>query len=257
MIETHDKALPHLRPAITKFELGQGADRIVGLMSLPATTPAPVMISLPGLDSTKETRHGSRASWVARGFAVLSIDGPGQGEASRWSTIRHDYEVAISAVIDWIEQQDALDETRIAVVGMSLSGYYAPRAAAFEPRISATVGNCGPYDWAECFDIIPQVTREAFTYYSGAESEEQARELAAKLTLKGVAQNITSPLLIVHGERDPLIPWQQGQRIVDEASGPAEFVLVEGGNHGVNNLPFRARPVILDWVCDQLHVPYN
>lgn len=254
MLEIHDKALPHMRPAVTKFELGDGEDRIVGLLSTPSRGPAPVVLLLPGLDSTKETRHAARGAWVARGFAVVSIDGPGQGEASRWSTIRPDYNVAVSSVIDWIEQQDALDHTRIAIIGVSLGGFYAPLAAANDPRIAATVGNCGPYDWAACWDLIPQVTREAFIHYSGASSESEALDIAAQMTLDGVAERITTPLLIVHGERDPLIPWEHGKRMVDEASGPAELVLVEGGNHGVNNLPFASFPVIRDWVCDQLGV---
>ncbi len=257
MLDTHDKALPHLRPTITKFELGDGAQRIVGLMSMPTEQPAPVVILLPGLDSTKETRHGARAAWVARGCAVLSIDGPGQGEASRWSTIRPDYDVAVSSLIDWIEQQPALDATRIAVIGVSLGGYYAPRAAAFEKRITAVVGNCGPYDWEACWDLIPQVTREAFIHYSGASTEAEALDIGRQINLEGVASKITAPILIVHGERDPLIPWEQGKRIADEASGPSEFVLVRGGNHGANNLPFESEPVVRDWVCDQLDVSYR
>ena len=47
--------------------------------------------------------------------------------------IRPDYNVAVSSVIDWIEQQDALDHTRIAIIGVSLGGYYAPLAAANDP----------------------------------------------------------------------------------------------------------------------------
>lgn len=260
MLEIHDKAVPYMRPAVEKFEIGEAADRIVGLVSTPESQGEnagqfPVVLLLPGLDSTKETRHGARVGWVARGFAVISIDGPGQGEASRWSTIRPDYNVAVSAVIDWIEQQEQLDATRIAVIGISLGGYYAPRAAAFEPRISATVGNCGPYDFSQCWDRIPQVTKEAFIHYSGADSEAEGYEIAQKMTLEGIAGRITSPLLIVHGERDPLIPAEHGQRIVDEASGPAELVLTQGGNHGVNNLPFASGPAIRDWVCKQLGVP--
>lgn len=258
MLATHDKAVPHLRPAVERVEFGQDRDRIVGLLSTPSGSgPAPVVIFLPGLDSTKETRHGGAARFVARGFAVLSMDGPGQGEASRWSNIRPDYEVAVSAAIDWIEGRDELDDSRVAIIGMSLGGYYAPRAAAFETRIAAAVGNCGPYRFDQCWDLIPQVTREAFIHYSGAADADEGRELAAGLTLEGVASRIACPLLIVHGERDPLIPWQHGQRIVDEAGGPAELILVEGGNHGVNNLPFESGPVILDWVCDQLGVDYH
>lgn len=253
MLESHDKALPHLRPATSKIEVGEGADRIVGLVSRPTgDDPAPVAIFVPGLDSTKETRHGAAGGWVAEGYAVISMDGPGQGEASRWSTIRPDYEVAVTAMVDWIVAEPGFDESKIALLGGSLAGYYAPRAACFEHRLAAVVGNCGPYDWAECWDLIPQVTREAFEHYSGASDADEARRLAAGLTLDGIAHQITTPLLIVHGDRDPLVPWEQGKRIADEASGPSEFVLVEDGNHVVNNFPYETGPVIREWVGRQL-----
>ena len=77
----------------------------------------------PGLDSTKETRHQSRGAWLRRGVAVLSVDGPGQGEASQWSTIRPDYEVAMRGVIDWIETRPDLDAGRIGIFGVSMGGY--------------------------------------------------------------------------------------------------------------------------------------
>jgi 2,6-dihydroxypseudooxynicotine hydrolase len=275
MLETHDRALPNLRPAVQKVEFflpaavsppvpgaagedgspgedGRGT-RCVGLLSVPAGEgPHPVVILLPGLDSTKETRHGGRGRWIGRGVAVLSMDGPGQGEASRWSVVRPDYEVAMAAAIDWIESRPELDGSRVGVVGASLAGYYAPRAAAFEPRITATVANCGPYDWGECWPILPTVTREAFQQYSGSPTLEEAGEKAKAFSLEGVAERITSPLIVFHGELDPLIPWQQGERIAREARG--EFVFVEAGNHGLNNKSYTWVPRSLDWMCDHLGI---
>ncbi len=128
-----------------------------------------------GLDSTKEGRHRARGSYLRRGVAVLSLDGPGQGEASQWLTIRPDYEHVIAAAIDHLETRDDLDASRVGIYGMSLGGYYAPRAAAHEPRISACAGNCGPYDWGACFATLPQVTREAFQHYSGAHTHGRGR----------------------------------------------------------------------------------
>lgn len=189
---------------------------------------------------------------MARGMAVLSLDGPGQGEASQWSTARPDYEVAITAAIDWLEGRDDLDAARIGLVGASLGGYYAPRAAAHEPRVMATVANCGPYDWAACWDGLPEVTRRAFAHYAGARSPEHALRLAAGFSLDGHLDALDRPLLVFHGSADPLIPWEQGARIAAEAAGPSEFVLVEGGNHGINNYPYRWITRAQDWLADHL-----
>ncbi len=252
MLSCYERAIPGMRPAVEKVIIeGTGDLRMVALLSVPAPG-APVIIVLPGLDSTKETRHFARGGWMKLGFAVLSLDGPGQGEASSWSTARPDYEVAVTAAVDWIESRPDLDGTRIGLFGSSLGGYYAPRAAAFEPRIKATVTNCGPYDWGECWDGLPVVTREAFTHYSGARDAEHARELASAFSLDGVLRHLDRPVLVVHGSKDPLIPWQQGRRIAEEAAGDSTFHLVEGGNHGINNLPYRWIPMAQDWMVRQL-----
>ena len=253
MLRCYDNALPHLEPAVEKVAIpGRGdAPRMVGLLSVPKDVDrAPVVIVLPGLDSTKETRHQSRGAWLRRGIAVLSVDGPGQGESSAWSVIQPDYEVAVAGMIDWIGTREDLDASRVGLFGTSLAGYYAPRAAAFEKRVVAVVGNCGPYDWSECFDILPQVTKEAYTYYSGASDESEARVKAGELSLEGVAAQITCPLLIVHGSDDPFIPWEQGERIASEAGG--EFLLVEGGTHGVNNKPHAWQAYAIDWMTGHL-----
>jgi pimeloyl-ACP methyl ester carboxylesterase len=66
--------------------------------------------------------------------------------------IRPDYEATAAAAIDYLTARGDVDADRIGVNGASLGGYYAARVAAHEPRVKATVANCGPYDWAECFD---------------------------------------------------------------------------------------------------------
>ena len=252
MLACHDRARPNMSPAVEQVEIDASDGlRRVALLSVPSPG-APVLIVLPGLDSTKETRHSARAGWMAAGFAVLSLDGPGQGEASTWSTARPDYEVAISAAIDWIEERDDLDASRIGLLGSSLGGYYAPRAAAFEPRVRATIGNCGPFDFSQCWDLLPTVTREAFTHYTGSTDDAAALEFAKQFSLDGVLQRLDRPLLVVHGSDDPFIPWKQGERIVAETAGPSEFLLVEGGNHGINNLAYRWAPFARDWMIDNV-----
>ena len=252
MLACYGRAMPGLLPPVEKVAI-EGPDglRMVALLSV-VRPGAPVVIVLPGLDSTKETRHSARGGWMSRGFSVLSLDGPGQGEASRWSAVRPDYERAMSATIDWLETRSDIDASRIGLFGSSLGGYYAPRAAALEPRITAVVGICGPFDWAECWDMLPVVTKEAFAHYARATDLAGARRRAEDFTLEGVMANLDRPLLVVHGDEDPQIPWQQGRRIVDEAGGPAEFVLVEGGNHGISNLRYRMVPVVHDWMVENV-----
>ena len=253
MVECHDRVLDRQRPRVEKVEIPFPEAPLLGLLSVPERVERPpVVMVLPGLDSTKETRHSGRGALLSRGVAVLSLDGPGQGEMSKRLPLRHDYEVAVTAAVDWIENRPELDASRIGVNGASLGGYYACRAAAFEPRVVATVANCGPYDWGECWDGLPVVTRGAFRRYSHSTTDSEAREKAQTLTLDGVAERIESPIMVIFGKQDPLIPWQQGQRVVDEVKGEAVFLTVDHGGHSVNDFPYLVRPVANDWLAGKL-----
>ena len=107
--------------------------------------------------------------FLDRGMATFSLDGPGQGETGFHSHIRPDYEVAVTAALDALAGRPELDLGRVGAAGMSLGGYYAVRAAAFEPRLKAIAGVSGAYDMSAAWDTKPSLTREAFASYSGAE----------------------------------------------------------------------------------------
>ena len=59
------------------------------------------------------------------------------------------------------------------------------------------------------------------------------------------------PCLVVTGARDRVISWQQTRRIADAVPG-AELVLYEDGTHVCNNIPFKYRPLVSDWMREQL-----
>jgi dipeptidyl aminopeptidase/acylaminoacyl peptidase len=241
-----------LDPTAERIEAALAGDRVAANLRRPEQAGRwPLVVLIPGLDSTKEEFYAWESVFLARGMATLSLDGPGQGESGFAMPIRPDYEVAVAAVLDVIAGREDLDLERIGAAGVSLGGYYAPRAAAFEPRIKAVAGISGPYDMAVQWDSMPSLTREAFIHHSGAASEGQARERAALLTLEGVAGAIEQPCLIVTGKRDRVIPWEQTKRIAD-AAPRSEWVLYEEGTHVCNNIPFKYRPLVADWLRDRL-----
>ena len=256
MVECHERALPYMEPAVEKIRIPYQDTHILGLFSTPrGEGPFPVLIILSGLDSTKETRHRARGTYLRRGLAVLSLEGPGQGELSQRMKISPNFEWAVSAAIDYLETRKDVDSSRIGIFGMSMGGFYAPRAAAFEPRITALAGSCGEYDYSESFmlDTRPLVSQEAFIYYSGSKTREEAYEFSKQLTLEGVADRITCPLLVVHGKQDPIVPWQHGKMIVDHASSKdKQFILFEEGIHSLSNIRYKAGPLVADWLAEKL-----
>jgi 2,6-dihydroxypseudooxynicotine hydrolase len=209
----------------------------------------------PGLDSTKEELHAYEEPFLARGIATLAIDGPGQGEAEYDMPICGDYETAARAVADWIETRADLDAGRMAICGVSLGGYYAPRAAAYEKRFRACIALSGPFDWAEIWDGLPELTRDTFGVRSHCASAEEARRRAAELTLKEAAARIDCPIFIVAGKQDRLIPAAHAERLARSVAGPVELLMVEDGGHNANNRPYRYRSRSADWLAAQLGLP--
>jgi pimeloyl-ACP methyl ester carboxylesterase len=243
----------HLDPTAERVEcaVGDAGTAAANLRRPHGVDVAPYVVLIPGLDSTKEEFFHLEEAFLDRGMATVSLDGPGQGETGLTMPIRHDYEVAVTALLDVLADRRDLDHDRIGLCGTSLGGYYAPRAAAFEPRAKAVVGISGPFCFGDMWDDLPPMTRETFVVKSGARDDAEGHRLASTLDLDGVLDAIAVPALYITGAKDRLIPWQQTQRQAQETPG-GTFVNYPEGNHGLSNMPYRARPVVADWMSDQL-----
>lgn len=252
-VECKTLALPHVRPPGERVEIPYEGKKLYGILRKPAGIERPpVMMMAMGLDSAKEETDAYEQPFLARGIATLAFDGPGQGEGEYDFAIRGDYEVAVRAVADFIETRRDLDTGQIGLWGVSLGGYYAPRAAAFEKRVKACIALAGPYDWSEAWDGLPELTREAFRVRARCATMEEAKRHAATLSLRGVAERITCPLFVLTGKLDRIVPWQHAERLAREAKGPVELLIVEDGNHIANNRTYRWRTQSADWMAEQL-----
>ena len=247
-------AAPLMRPPAKRVEIPFEGGVIAGLLRFPSGIDRPpIVVIVPGLDSAKEELGSYELLLLERGMATLSIDGPGQGEAEYDFPIRGDYETAVSPVVDWLVNRDDVDTGRIGLWGVSLGGYYAPRAAAFEKRIAACVALSGPYDVHDNWDRGPSLSREVFRVRSHSRSMEDAKRLSATLTLRGgIAKRIECPLLLVAGKNDRIIDWQDANRLAAEVRGPVKVLVVEDGNHIANNRTYLHRNQAADWMAVQL-----
>jgi pimeloyl-ACP methyl ester carboxylesterase len=223
-----------------------GASVVANLRRPLGAERPPLVVLIAGLDSTKEEFFLLENLFHARGMATLSLDGPGQGEGGYKLPLRHDFEAGVAAILDAVDGFD-----RVGALGVSLGGYYAPRAAVFEPRIRAVAGISGPFNFGAIWDHLPPLTRETFVRKSHAADPEDGRRRAAKLDLDGVVEQLDKPALFVTGKLDRLIPWEETKRAAD-AAPRGEFVLFEDGNHVCANVPYKARPLVADWLREQL-----
>ncbi|MDT4894014.1 MAG: hypothetical protein QOE97_3049 [Pseudonocardiales bacterium] len=251
-VEALRRAHHALDPTAQRIEVPFGEAQLVGNLRRPAGVErAPLVLLLPGLDSTKEEFFNWENVFLSRGLATFSLDGPGQGETGYQLPLRPDYEVAASAAIDALSARDDIELDRLGVAGVSMGGYYAARAAAFDDRIRAVVTVGGPYESGSRFDTRPAISRSAFIAYSHAATIEQARAIATAMTLDGVLSHLVQPMLVIFGRQDRLVPYQQAERIVVEAPN-ASLVMFEDGNHVCNNLPYRYQPLAGDWMASML-----
>lgn len=251
-VECLYRAHAYLDPCAERLEIPfDGASLAANLRRPAGVERPPLVLLIPGLDSTKEEFFGWENVFLARGLATFSLDGPGQGESGFDTFIRPDYEAPVAAALDALAGRDDVDLGRVGAAGVSLGGYYAPRAGALEPRIRAVAGISGAFNFGECWDGLPGLTREAFRHHSGARDEDEARAKAHELDLAAVIGELDRPGLMITGRNDRLIPWEQTRRIADEAPA-TRFVLYEEGNHVCNNVPNRWRPLVADWLGKEL-----
>lgn len=233
--------------------------------------PAPCMIHFDGLDVTKEIIYmlGMPDALRKRGVATLVVDNPGVGESLRDRKLPNgpEAEVPAGACVDFLEAMDAVDAKRIGIMALSLGGYHAPRAAAFEHRLACCVAWGANYNWGATQRRRHESGEQSLPvphywdhvgWVFGKQTVEEILEVSAKLSLEGILHRIRCPILVVHGENDRQITLAQAQQTVDECtSSPKAELYVhrrdEGGAEhcSVDNVALTVE-VISDWVAETL-----
>ncbi|MGB8212898.1 MAG: alpha/beta fold hydrolase [Anaerolineales bacterium] len=217
-------------------------------------TPRPTLIIHGGYDSTGEEQYYETVpDALERGYACLVFEGPGQGSVIRCQNLpfRPDWEQVVTPVVDYAMTRAEIDPERIILVGKSLGGLLAPRAAAFEHRLAACIAVDGMYA------LIPTQYGQLNQKGGPALSEEQIEPFLAQemqknsnvqwaisqgmwilqasslfdcaqkmgqFSLNGVAEKITCPTLVCDAEDDHAFAGQP-RRLFDELRCPKTYLL--------------------------------
>lgn len=230
--------------------------------------PRPTMIFCNGLDSVKEMIALSVGdSFAKRGISVIAVDQPGVGEALRLNGLPaiYDTERWAGAVVDVLERRTDVDSDRIGIMGWSLGGYYAPRAAIYEKRLKLCVAWGANHNWGELQtrrlknegeNPVPHYWEHVMWVW-GQPDMEAFMALMQKVTLNGHMENMTVPFLITHGANDRQIPREYAYQSRDQAvnSPRVDFQLFTDREGGVEHCSADnmepAKSYIADWVRDR------
>jgi dienelactone hydrolase len=274
---TDDRELPIWRSMVDAFvEAGKLCDPSFEWITWPyegGTLPAyvvkpsgaegrlPTVVYVNGSDGTKEESWflGGRA-FVDRGLMFVGIEGPGQGEPLRLGKqyTRPDYEAAVSPLLDTLVRRPDVDADRIALVGVSMGGYYATRVAAYEPRFRclALHGACfNIHD--DLYENFPPI-RPRLQWVTGTFDDAAARERLQAFDLGGHAGKVRCPVYLAHGADDLLVNPAAAEKTwaeltVDDKTKRIWTADGLGGSpHCSIDNPMQAFPELADWVVDRL-----
>src|SRR5262249_45962507 len=111
----------------------------------------------------------------------------------------------------------------------------------------------GFFDMGPFFADMPEVYRANIAHVLGTATAEATQARAAELTLAHV-QALACPLLVIHGALGKIYPPAEAQRVFALGGPGSELVVYSDGNHVCNNIAYRYRPLIADWVAERLTV---
>ena len=251
-------------------------------MCADANGPRPTVMIIGGGDTTSEELYywGGGAAAVRRGYNAFLWDGPGQVGAYALDTsltYRPDWEVPTRCAVDYVLSRDDVDPKRLALSGHSFGGYFAPRAAAYEKRITAVIANSlipeckpvlmamigldpnEPYDKdleskINLSDPLNELFVTAFKDRMGLSGQSLAAfcDSLGGYSLAGLENKITCPLLYISCEGEGPLVAAAGHKFFEKltcAKTERLLRIVDGSEiHCALNNPSLKHQIEFDWL---------
>ncbi len=197
--------------------------RLVGVFHpMKGEEEGPCVITCHGLYSYKDSeKYIEIAKRFSNYFSVFRFDfrGCGESEGDKIRDLQNRIE-DLRAAIDLIKNQPSVD-SNIGLFGSSMGGYLSILIAA-EEEVKAIVTWSAPYR-------LPM-----------GDLKSDARD---------VIQDIKCPIMIIHGDKDEIVPVSHARELYDRAYEPKELKIIDGADHRFMDLSLRdkAIDISLEW----------
>jgi 2,6-dihydroxypseudooxynicotine hydrolase len=248
------RAAPLIRPSAERIDIPSSFGVLPAYLRIPpvGSPPYPCVVHVGGLDAAKEDSYQFSNLCLERGLAILTFDGPGQGETF-YAGMRmgEGWNESVTAVIDHLEIRPEIDSDRIGVIGRSTGGFLAARATAAETRVKALAVWGAMYDLA-AFDDIPPLVQEGYRFITESPDLASAKEAMRFVNMEGHAGDIMCPIYVLHGGRDNIAPPYNAHRLMAEVSGPATLSFYDESIHCNHDVAYIERPAMADFLATQL-----
>lgn len=246
-------AAPYFSAPAIPLQTGFIASNLSGYLRIPElpednlTGKLPCVVILNSFCSPKEELHYVENSLVARGFATLSLDYPGQVGSSPPAPF--DVAEFTNSLCLYLSTQPQIDCSRLSLYGISLGARVALyMALTFPERFNSIVSISAPYDLIGDLDhLTPAFARELFIPTITART--MLLELAHQTPIEENLGKVATPVLVAGGGKD-LITLSDETRYIFEKldSTDKKLLLCPGANHNLYEMMPSIRYEIAQWL---------
>ncbi len=195
------------------------------------------VIFVHGLGDNRPSLLEEAGLLTAHGYGALLFDLRNHGQSEGDRTTFGLYELEdVKAAVEFIRVQPGVDPDRIGLLGRSMGGATVLLAAAQMPDVAAVIAECAYTSIEENLATgvggltgLPVYFTPLLLFFS---QREAGIDIRAVRPVDVIAQISPRPVLIIHGERDELIPVQNAHRLYEAAGEPKQLYLLPNAAHG-------------------------
>lgn len=225
--------------------------------------PVPTVLTCGGMDGHRETcvsRIGDEL--LARGFAVLAFDGPGQGESAVHGihVTPTNWIEAGEKLVAWARERPEVDESKLVCRGTSFGGHWITQIAATQPSLLGCSASLPAFEPGvnTAFNLASPTFKARHMFMAGLFDDEEAFDrMIVDYDLRKVIGQMEVPWLVVSGGADELSPVEWVYELARLCPAPSSLLIYEGGRHGLQEAPGAVLGPswpnsVADWLLDRV-----